>query len=221
MSRLKEDIRYYKLNQLENIDEYSKEVILECTKELKEKNFKKNSLQIKDRITSFSLLNSNSQIIHIKDIIDKNKYTILNFFQGAWSPYCNKELKEFEKIQKELKILNTKVVSISPQTPDYCRFTKDQNKLSFELLSDKNSTVAKSFRISFNLCEKLKSIYESLGIDLIQFNKNNTFELPLAAIYIINSNYEIIFSFVEEDYTKRCESKDILRAIKKDIINSH
>lgn len=34
--------------------------------------------------------------------------------------------------------------------------------------------------------------------------------------YVINKNLEIIFAFIDEDYTKRCEPKDILDAIKND-----
>lgn len=221
MKNTQENLSNSKISELFKTDKEAIKILQECTKEIKDSRLKLTCLQSKDKITAFSLLNYNSKIIHINDIIDKNPYTIINFFQGSWSPYCNSELKQLEKIKNELKILRTKIVSISPQTPDCTNRTKEENQLSFELLSDKNNTVAKNFGISFKLCEKLKTIYESFGIDLIQFNKNNTFELPIPAIFIINSKYEIIFSFIEEDSTKRCETRDILRAIKKDIINSN
>lgn len=36
----------------------------------------------------------------------------------------------------------------------------------------------------------------------------------MPATYVINKNKEIIFSFVNEDYTKRCEPQDVIDAIK-------
>ncbi len=221
MKNSEEDISNYEIKQVKITDEKIQKIVSLENQKLEEKNLKNLALKQKDKIIDFSLLNANSKIIHIKDIIDKNKYTLLNFFRGVWCPYCNKELQDLEKIKKELKILNCKILALSPQSPFYSLITKNQNRLTFEVLSDKNSTIANNFGIVFTLSDKLKNIYESFGIDLLQLNKSNTFELPFPAIFIINKNYEIIFSFVEEDYTKRAKSKDILRAIKKDIINSH
>lgn len=205
-----------------NLEEFEEEIRNKMPSFVKEiKSVKEKSLKIKDRISPFSLLNASSNIIHAKDIIDKNNYTVLSFYHGSWSNACNKQLKKLEKIKKELKILNTKILALSAQTPQNSLLTRKSNELSYEVLSDKNNTVAKSLGIVFTLSSEFKTIYESFGVDLIQSNKSNTFELPLPAIFIINKNYEIIFTFIEEDYTKRCETKDILRAIKKDIINLH
>ena len=39
----------------------------------------------------------------------------------------------------------------------------------------------------------------------------------MPATYVINKNKEIIFSFIDEDYTKRCEPQDIIDVIKENL----
>lgn len=221
MPTLENDIERYKLSFKEKVDVETQNIMIDATQELKKEDLRRKCLQIKDKIPVFSLLNATGDIIHIQDIIDKHKYTILSFYRGAWCPYCNLELKQLQKIQSELKILHAEMVALSPQTPDNSLISKEKNALTFEVLCDKNNAVAREFGIVYNLPEKLRPIYKSFGIDIIESNNNGTFDLPLPATFVVNNNYEIIYSFVNEDYTKRLEPRDILTAIKKDIINSH
>lgn len=221
MFSLAKQIEEFKLQSRANMKKETQDIMLKVTKTLVESNLKNKALKVGDKITPFSLLNANMDIRHIQDIIDKNKYTILSFYRGAWCPYCNLELKALQKIQPELKILQTKLVAISPQTPNDSMLTKEKNKLTFEVLCDKNNTIGRKMGIVYSLPEELHPIYKDMGIDVLGINKNGTFEIPLAATFVINNSYEIIYRFVDEDHTKRLEPNDMLKAIKKDIINSH
>ena len=221
MSTLAQQIEDFKLQSRAKMDTNTKNTMQSVTQGLIDSKLRDKALKVGDRITPFSLLNASSNIIHIEDIIDNNKYTILNFYRGSWCPYCNLELKALQKIQPELKILHTELVALSPQTPDNAMLAKDKDELTFEVLCDKNNTIGRKMGIVYELPTALRPVYEELGIDLLEVNKNGTFEIPLAATFVINSNYEIIYTFVDEDHTKRLEPRDILMAIKKDIINSH
>jgi len=56
----------------------------------------------------------------------------------------------------------------------------------------------------------------SFGNDLSKVNGNSSWELPLSATYVISSNNKIIFAFVNPDYKKRAEPKDIITALEKE-----
>ena len=95
--------------------------------------------------------------------------------------------------------------------------TKEKNELEFEVLSDHNNLVAKELGLVFSLAEELRPIYLSFNIDIPSNNDEESYEIPMPATYVINKNKEIIFSFIDEDYTKRCELQDIIDVIKENL----
>jgi len=146
--------------------------------------------------------------------LEKNDFVIINFYRGAWCPYCNLELKALQGKFDEFKSLNAQLIAISPQTPDASLSTKEKNELQFEVLSDKENKIAKEYGLVFSLAEEIRPIYLSFGIDLLSSNEDNSYELPMPATYVIDKNKKIVFAFIDEDYTKRCEPQEIIEAIK-------
>lgn len=220
MATIEKTIQEYKEINSTKLSSKIKETLQNATKRLEELDLKSKALRVGDKIPEFTLTNQNNKIVNIKDIIEKNRYTVINFFRGDWCPYCNIELNALQKIISQLKILNTTLISLSPQTSNRSLYSKQNLSLDFEIFYDKNNTIAKDFGLTFTLDKELIPIYENLGIDILESNKTNNYTLPIPATFIVNKNYEIIYSFVEEDYTKRCEPKDILNIIKKEIINT-
>jgi len=218
MSTLEKNIENYKNDFQQRVPKESQDIINNAIEKLKISNFKENALKVGNKVPEFTLSNQKSKIINIKDIIEKNSYTIISFYRGSWSAYCNMQLIALQKIVSQLKILHSSLVVISPQTPDKLSYTSEKYGLTFEILYDKNNTIAKEFKILTKMDKELSDVYDSLKIDILEANRNGTYDLPLPATFIINKNYEIIYTFVDEDYRKRCDSKMILDAIKKDLI---
>jgi peroxiredoxin len=221
MPTLKNEINRFKEKFDENVPVDVREILNDATSKLIKLDIKKNSLKVGEHIPEFTLLNASNKAISINEQLRKNNYIILNFYRGSWCPYCNFELNKLQKNMSQFKILHTSLIAISAQTPDNSLELKEKNSLTFEVLCDKNNAIARKFGLVFTLEDRLIPIYEDFGIDILESNKNGTYDLPIPATYVINKNFEIIFTFVDEDYTNRCEPEDILQAIKKDIKNSH
>jgi len=58
--------------------------------------------------------------------------------------------------------------------------------------------------------EELHPIYKNFGIDLAEYNGNDSFTLPITAAYIVDTDGVIVYSFVDADYTKRVEPDEIV-----------
>lgn len=181
-------------------------------------NLTQKALKVGDKLPEFTLSNQNGKIVNIKDLVEKYNYTVISFFRGAWSPYCSMELNHLQKIFSQIKILHSALITISPQTQDKSKYTHEKYSLGFDILYDKNNTIAKEFKICTKLDDDLISVYDKLKMDILEANRNGTYEIPFPATYIVNKNYDIVFSFVDEDYTKRLEPKDIVNFIKKDML---
>lgn len=219
MATLEKSIEDYVNDFQEKVSEETVNTINSVIQKLKDSNLKDRALKVGEKIPEFTLSNQDGKIINIKDIIEKNSYTVISFFRGSWSPYCIMQLNALQKIVSQLKILHATLITVSPQTPDKSKYTKDKFSFNFEILYDKNNSISKDFKISYKLDDILIPIYDKLKIDILEANRNGTYDLPFPATYIVNKNYEIIYAFVDEDYRKRCEPKTILDTLKKDMIN--
>jgi len=219
MPTLEENIENYLLDFQKNVPKETQDVLINAIEKLKESKKLSKALKVGDKIPEFSLSNHDRKIVHIKDIVEKNKYTVLSFFDGSWSPYSNLQLIALQKVASQLKILNAALITLSPQTQDKSLYLFEKHSLNFDILYDKNNTIAKEFGIVYTLSDEVISTYDKLKVDILEANRNGTFDLPSPATYIVNKNYEIIYAFVDENYRKRCEPKTIIDVIKKDMIN--
>lgn len=215
MSRLAQEIKKFNEEFLPQIPVEVQTVMFNATKELKDKNISKNALKIGDIAKEFNLPNAVGKEVSLYKAIEQNDYVIITFYRGQWCPYCNMELHALQGINEELAKLNTTIIAISPETPDLSLSMQEKHNLEFEVLSDAHNKIAKEYGLVFSLNEELKPIYKKFDIDIEAANRDNSYELPMPATYILNKNKEIIFAFVDEDYTKRCEPQDILDAINK------
>ncbi|OUR74665.1 alkyl hydroperoxide reductase [Arcobacter sp. 31_11_sub10_T18] len=215
MSKLDEKIKSYQEAFRNKVPVATQEVMLKATQTLVEQNISKNALKVGAQVHPFALPNALNNQVSLKDELEKNDFVVLNFYRGGWCPYCNLELKEFQGILGELNELNSSLIAISPQTPDASLSTQEKNELSFEVLSDEKNVIAKEFGLVFSLADELKPIYESFKINLPTSNDDDSYEIPMPATYVLDKKGVVIFAFIDEDYTKRCEPQLILDIIQK------
>lgn len=215
MSRLGEAIKVYQEGFRNKVPSDIQNIMLEATKKLESEKLSKNSLKVGDRFENEEFTNIDGKSVKLYDYFGDNDFLIINFYRGSWCPYCNLELKSLQGYLEEFKKYNASLIAISPQTPDNSLSTKEKNELEFEVLSDIGNKVAKDLGLVFSLAEELRPIYESFKIDIPNSNNDKTYELPMPATFVINKKGKVIFSFVDEDYTKRYEPEEIVKILKK------
>ncbi|MBU3014210.1 AhpC/TSA family protein [Poseidonibacter lekithochrous] len=215
MSRLIDEIKKYKDAFKIKAPQEVQDKMLAATKKLEDTSISKNALTVGSLAKEINLPNAIGNEVSLFKTLEENDFAVVSFYRGVWCAYCNFELKALQGINEELKQLGAKLIAVSPQSPDASLTTKEKNELEFEVLSDNENIIAKEYGLVFSLAEELRPIYLSFGIDIPATNKEDSYEIPMPATYVINKNKEIIFSFIDEDYTKRCEPQDILEAIRK------
>lgn len=189
-----------------------KSVMVKATEDLIKTQIAEKSLQTGDLVPNFTLNNATGKSVNFQSLLTQGK-VVVSFYRGGWCPYCNLELRALEQALPQIKALGANLVAISPETPDSSLSTSEKNNLSFEVLSDLKNQVAQQFGLVFTLPEELRPIYEKFGIDIPAYNGDSTFELPLPATYVVDTNGKIVHSFVNADYTQRLDPNVILTAL--------
>jgi peroxiredoxin len=89
----------------------------------------------------------------------------------------------------------------------------EQHKLDFDLLSDMGNTTAQRFGIAFKLPDALREVYGKFGVDLLKYNGDSSWSLPMPASYVVDSRGVIRYASVDPDYTVRPEPDELVRAV--------
>ena len=124
-------------------------------------------------------------------------------------------MKALQDIYQEIQEAGASLIAISPMLPDSSLTMVEKNELSFDVLSDVGNSIAAEYGIVFRLDDKLLELYDKFGIDLAGANGDESFELPIPATYVINSDGKISYAFLDVDHTIRMEPTDILTQLKR------
>ncbi len=135
---------------------------------------------------------------------------IVVFYRGGWCPYCNLELREWQRLLPEVAKHGGTLVAISPQTPDNSLSTAEKNELIFPVLSDSALDAARAFGVLFDMPPELVALYQGVGHDLPVRNGNGQWALPVPATYVIGTDGVIRYANIDVDYRNRAEPADVL-----------
>jgi len=124
-------------------------------------------------------------------------------------------LQAYQRKLGDMKALGASLVAITPENPDNSLSTVEKNALAFDVCTDTDLRVARSYGLVFSLAEELRSVYRTIAKDLSEWNASGTWELPMPATYVIDPSGTIRQAFVDADYTKRLEPAAILDALRR------
>ena len=123
-------------------------------------------------------------------------------------------MKALREVQNDIEALGARLIAISPEVPDNSLSDEEKKGIPFEVLTDPDNNVARQFGIVFAFDEALRDVYKSFNLDLEKANGNDKWELPIPAVYIVDTDGTILYSFLDTDYTVRMEPEEILRQLK-------
>jgi peroxiredoxin len=168
------------------------------------------ALKIGDQAPGFELPDGDGMIWRSADLLS-NGPLVAVFYRGRWCAYCNAQLVALQQIHARIAAAGASLVAISPQTQKHTYMTRDMHRLRFPVLSDLCNQLAAKFGLVYHLPQELQSLYESIMTKLPGYNGDQSWELPLAATYVIRPDGIIAYARVDEDWRSRAEPEEILR----------
>jgi peroxiredoxin len=163
-----------------------------------------------ERAPNFRLPNAQGGSVEL-DALLKQGPVVLTFYRGQWCPYCNLELRAFQKVLPQLKALGASLVAVSPQTPDNSIGMAEKNELTYPVLSDVGLHVARAYGVAFDLPPELVELYQrQWNNDLVKWNGEGGWSLPIPATYLIGTDGRIALAHVDPDYRDRLDPETVL-----------
>ena len=190
------------------------EILRRTGEELRATGIADTALREGAKAPDFTLPNAVGRPYHLAEGLTRGP-VVVTFYRGRWCPYCNLQLQAYQKILPRIHATGASLVAISPQTPDQSQAALLNNFLQYEVLSDIGNTVGRAFRLVYPLSRDLRKVYLSFGINLAEYNGDDTWEIPLPGTFVIGRDAVIRLAFVDPDYTKRLEPAVLLAALQR------
>ena len=191
-----------------------------ATAQLRATGIESAALQVGAELPALTLPDASGRPVDLK-ALNANGPLVIVFYRGGWCPYCNLELREWQRLLPQLRERGATLVAISPQTPDNSLSTAEKNELAFPVLSDSHLAAARAFGVAFTMTLELVELYAKAGNDLPTLNGNGQWVLPVPATYLIDASGRVLLAHVEADYRQRAEPAQVLEALQVAAVKSH
>jgi peroxiredoxin len=190
--------------------------VVDCAaQELVQSGLAERALKAGDHAPGFELPDGDGMLWRSEDLLRGGPLAVV-FYRGRWCAYCNAQLAALQEVHKQIAEAGASLVAISPQTQKHSYMTRDMHKLRFPVLSDQENQVATKFGLAYRLLPELQAMYESIMTKLPGYNGDQSWELPLAATYVVQPDGKISWARVDADWRRRPEPEEILRVLSAD-----
>lgn len=177
-----------------------------------------------DTAPAFSLKNQNGEQQSLSGYLAQGP-VVLTFYRGAWCPFCNLQLKEYNDRLDEITGAGATLVAITPEKPGAVDILADSGvrqdvidmavgNVGFDVLHDAGNRVAETFGLVFDLPESHRQLLKMLQVDVEKLNGDDSYTFPDPATYVIDTSGLITWAFVPNNYRKRAEVDQILDALR-------
>ncbi|MCE5326415.1 MAG: AhpC/TSA family protein [Planctomycetaceae bacterium] len=143
----------------------------------------------------------------------KSGPVVLVWFRGGWCQFCSIQLAGMQEILPQIEQAGATLAAISPQTVEYNRKTADNLGLEYELLSDAGNLAARKWGLIYALSDDMMETLRG-RVDLGKCNGDKSGELPMTAVYVIDTDGVVKYAAVDPDFRNRPDPQAVLAALK-------
>lgn len=132
-----------------------------------------------------------------------NKPLVLGFYSHHWQQHGLDLLKQLHSIQQDIKAIGGNLLIVGSEKGRALEKIVWDNSLSLSFYFDNDKEIAEKFRI---YSENDPVWNKFSGIDT---------NVPLLSTYVISSSGQIMYNYIDWDFSEDFPSKDIISAVQK------
>lgn len=173
-------------------------------------------LEVGEKAPDFSLPDAKGRTVSLYERL-RDGPVVLSFYRGEWCPYCNIELRALQEALPEIRQRHGSLVAVSPQAPDHSLSVTEKQNLEFDVLSDADQKAIEEYGVRYRVPEEVQQInLDIMKKDVSQQNADGTWNLPVPATYVIDTDGIVRARHVSTNYmTSRMEPSEIIEALER------
>ncbi|WP_096086816.1 peroxiredoxin-like family protein [Agaribacterium haliotis] len=152
--------------------------------------------------------------VSLSELVDSSPSLII-VYRGGWCPYCNNHFQDLRKILPTYSKKGLKIIALSPDSPESLKETDQDYGSVYQLYSDSDMQAAKALGLAYKVSASTNAMLKSYDIDLKQASGKDHGLLPVPAVFVVNREGDISFSFVSPEYKVRASNAVVAAAIEE------
>jgi peroxiredoxin len=176
--------------------------------------FLPNVLAEESQFPDFVLPNTEGRLVSLASLLARGP-VIMQFFRGEWCPYCRLMLDALVTALPEIEQLGASLIALTPDTGPSASAAKTKHGATFDVLSDVDCGVGLAAGVVFRLPPLYKARLILAGIDVPDRHGNDSWFLPIPAIFLLDQSGRVAWRFAEVDFTRRASPERILTALRQ------
>jgi peroxiredoxin len=139
-------------------------------------------------------------------------------FRGGWCPYCNTYMSDMRHVIPEIRDMGIDVLFLSGDRSELLfeslkgETQEDIAGLDYTILSDADAQAAIAFGIAFRASDSTIQRREEKGQDIEASSMRRHGVLPVPAVFAIDKDGVIAYSYVNADYKIRLPAEELMSA---------
>ncbi|MEP6548738.1 MAG: peroxiredoxin-like family protein [Gammaproteobacteria bacterium] len=167
-------------------------------------------IEVNSRAPAFTAKEVDGRNFHFEAGVQKQP-TMIIFYRGGWCPYCNAQLQDLHTVVPKIAAMGYQILFLSTDQPKLL-YSSLKQKVDYHILSDSMMDAAHAFGVAFHVDAATLEKMKSYGIDLEATQGSTKHELPVPAVFIVDSGGVIRFRHYDPDYTVRLDAAHVLTA---------
>ena len=150
-----------------------------------------------------------------------DKPTVILVFRGGWCPYCNLYLSDMRHVVPEIRNMGFDVLFLSGDRPELLydglelRAQEDIGGLDYRILSDADAQASIALGIAFRVADETVEYVNEKGENYRASSMERHGLLPVPAVFVVDRDGRISFTYVNPDYKVRLPADELLAAAKQ------
>jgi len=147
-----------------------------------------------------------------------DKPAMILVFRGGWCPYCNMYLSDMRHVIPRIRNMGVDVLFLSGDRPELLHESLEMEtkgeiaKLDYTILSDADAQASIALGIAFKVANRTVSYVNRKGDGYRSSSMERHGILPVPAVFVIDRDGTIAFTYVNPDYKVRLPADELLAA---------
>jgi peroxiredoxin len=165
-----------------------------------------------DMMPLFVLPDENGHLVGLEGLL-KQGPVVVTFHRGHWCPYCRIAINTLARAQARIEALGARIVAIVPDRERYAGEMKSDSGAKFPILTDMDNGYAMSLNLAIWVGTEMEAYMTSIGRKLPEYQGNDSWVLPIPAIFVVAADGRTKARFIDTDYRKRAAVEDLVKAL--------
>lgn len=160
----------------------------------------------------FLMPDENGRLVSLPSLLAQGPVAVM-FFRGHWCPYCRLNMRAVIQAEARIKAMGAQIVAIMPETQAFTTQFKTDSDAPFPMLTDLDNGYALSINLAIWLGTEIQQLLSYQ--DMAKFHGNDSWMLPIPAVFVVGRDGIVKARFVDPDFRKRMDIDDLLAALEQ------